>query len=88
VEEDVVGQKESELGIRQARLLEDSHTNEMEAPPKLDVNRHSFLLIHFELSLPHFFLSRHLTWAAHNLLFNFLWEYLRVHELGRSYYAM
>jgi hypothetical protein len=54
VEEDIVGQKEIELGIRQARLLEDSHTNEMEAPPKLDANRHSFLLIHFELSLPHF----------------------------------
>ena len=61
MEEDVVGQKESELGIKQARLLEDSHTNEMEAPPKLDANRHSFRLIHFELSSPHFDPSCHLT---------------------------
>jgi len=71
VEEDIVGQKEIELGIRQARLLEYSHTNEMEAPPKLDANRHSFLLIHFELSSPNIYLSRHLTWVAHKLLFNF-----------------
>ena len=71
MEEDIVGQKEIELGIRQARLLEDSHTNEMEAPPKLDANRHSFRLIHFELSSPHFYLYRHLTLAAHKLLFNF-----------------
>jgi hypothetical protein len=72
VEEDVVGQKESELGIRQARLLEDSHTNEMEAPPKLDANRHSFRLIHFELSSPHFTFTVTLLWLHISSCLTFL----------------
>jgi hypothetical protein len=46
VEEDVGGQKGGELGIKQVRLLEDSHINEMDAPPNLDANRHSFQPIH------------------------------------------